>query len=326
MGATTWLLGTRFVGAWALAERFVGAGLRAPEAGLFVAIPSRYRPAWRVAGNETHVAKRGNTMDVAGKVFVVTGAGNGMGREVALALLERGAKVAGLDIKGEWLEETKALATTTAEHFAPFTIDITDRKNVLALPAKVTKALGPVDALVNVAGIIQPFVRINDLEFDAIDHVINVNFHGPLNLIKAFLPGLLERNEAHLVNVSSMGSYAPVPGQTLYGATKAALNLLSEGLRSELTGTTVHLTVIYPGAIGTNIAANSGLSMEGMDTESTRTVVDPKDAGEQIVVAIEKNKKRILIGQDASFMWLLNPISPDLAARTIYQGMKDLLP
>ena len=265
-------------------------------------------------------------MNVAGKVFVVTGAGNGMGREVALALLERGAKVAGLDIKGEWLEETKALATTTAEHFAPFTIDITDRKNVLALPAKVTKALGPVDALVNVAGIIQPFVRINDLEFDAIDHVINVNFHGPLNLIKAFLPGLLERNEAHLVNVSSMGSYAPVPGQTLYGATKAALNLLSEGLRSELTGTTVHLTVIYPGAIGTNIAANSGLSMEGMDTESTRTVVDPKDAGEQIVVAIEKNKKRIVIGQDASFMRLLNRISPDLAARTIYHGMKDLLP
>ena len=96
-------------------------------------------------------------MNVAGKVFVVTGAGNGMGREVALALLERGAKVAGLDIKGEWLEETKALATTTAEHFAPFTIDITDRKNVLALPAKVTKALGPVDALVNVAGIIQLF-------------------------------------------------------------------------------------------------------------------------------------------------------------------------
>jgi short-subunit dehydrogenase len=88
----------------------------------------------------------------------------------------------------------------------------------------------------------------------------------------------------------------------------------------------VHLTVVYPGAIGTNIAANSGLSMEGMDTESTRSVVDPKDAGEQIVVAIEKNKKRILIGQDASFMWLLNRISPDLAARTIYKAMKDLLP
>jgi len=249
-----------------------------------------------------------------------------MGREVALALLERGAKVAGLDIKGEWLEETKTLATTTAEHFAPFTIDITNRKNVLALPAKVTKALGPVDALVNVAGIIQPFVRINDLEFDAIDHVINVNFHGPLNLIKAFLPGLLAQKEANLVNVSSMGSYAPVPGQTLYGATKAALNLLSEGLRSELTGTNVHLTVIYPGAIGTNIAANSGLSMEGMDTESTRTVVDPKDAGEQIVVAIEKNKKRIVIGQDAKTMWALNWVHPDIASNLIYRGMKDLLP
>jgi len=140
------------------------------------------------------------------------------------------------------------------------------------------------------------------------------------------LPGLLERNEAHLVNVSSMGSYAPVPGQTLYGATKAALNLLSEGLRSELTGTNVHLTVIYPGAIGTNIAANSGLSMEGMDTESTRTVVDPKDAGEQIVVAIEKNKKRIVIGQDAKTMWALNWVHPDIASNLIYRGMKDLLP
>lgn len=270
--------------------------------------------------------RRGFTIEITGKVFVVTGAGNGIGREVALDLLARGASVAGLDIKSDWLDETQSLAGKQASRFQAFPIDITDRKKVVALPAKVEKALGLPDGLINVAGIIQPFVRVNDLDFDAIDRVINVNLHGPLNLIKAFLPGLLTRPEAHLVNVSSMGSYAPVPGQTVYGATKAAINLVSEGLRSELMGTSVRVTVVYPGAIGTNIAGNSGLDMSGAGEASTRKVVAPADAGRQIVLAILANKKRITIGQDASALWKINHLSPDLAAGMIYKGMKDLLP
>lgn len=264
-------------------------------------------------------------MDIAGKVFVVTGAGNGMGREVALELLRRGAKVAGLDIKPEWLEETAQMAGAQSKGFIGYPLDITDRKAVAALPAKVEKALGSADSVVNVAGIIQPFVRVNDVPLEAIDRVIDVNLHGPINLIKAFLPGLLAKKEANITNVSSMGSYAPVPGQTVYGASKAALNLLSEGLRSELKETGVHVTVIYPGAIGTNIAANSGLSMEG-GGESTRTMVAAADAGRMIVEAIAADKKRILIGQDATFMWRVNRLSPDTAAGLIYKGMKDLLP
>jgi len=264
-------------------------------------------------------------MDIAGKVFVVTGAGNGIGREVALNLLSRGARVAGLDIKADWLAETQTLAGAHASSFKAFEIDVTDRTKVLTLPQKVEKELGSADALLNVAGIIQPFVRVNDVDFEAIDRVINVNLHGPINLIKAFLPGLLMRPEANLTNVSSMGSYAPVPGQTIYGASKAAINLLSEGLRSELMETHVHVTVVYPGAIGTNIAGNSGLDMSGAG-ESTRKVVKPADAGRIIVDAIAQNKKRILIGQDATFMWRANRFSPDTAAGLIYRGMKDLLP
>lgn len=264
-------------------------------------------------------------MDIAGKVFVVTGAGNGIGREVALNLLSRGGKVAGLDIKSEWLAETTALAGPHHASFVGYNVDITDRKKVLALPQQVEKDVGSADSIVNVAGIIQPFVRVNDVGFDAIDKVIDVNLHGPINLIKAFLPGLLTKSEANITNVSSMGSYAPVPGQTVYGASKAALNLLSEGLRSELTGTTVHVTVVYPGAIGTNIAANSGLDMSGAG-ESARKVVAPADAGRMLVDAIAHNKKRILIGPDATFLWRVNRLSPDMAAGLIYKGMKDLLP
>lgn len=266
-------------------------------------------------------------MDISGKVFVVTGAGNGIGREVALGLLQRGAAVAGLDIKPEWLEQTASLSGSAAGMFAPFTIDISNRRSVKALPKKVEKALGAVDGLINVAGIIQPFVRVNDLDDADIDRVMAVNFTGPLSLIRAFLPGLMARPEATITNVSSMGSYAPVPGQTIYGASKAAINLLSEGLRSELRDTGVTVTVVYPGAIGTNIAANSGLDMAGADAASSeRKVVEPSDAATQIIEAIEANRKRILIGSDATTMWWANRVSPDLAGNLIYQGMKDLLP
>jgi len=264
-------------------------------------------------------------MNIAKKVFVVTGAGNGIGREVTLELLRRGARVAGLDVNKDWLAETASFSGASKDTFSPMVVDITNRKSVLVLPAKVEKALGPVDGLINVAGIIQPFVRVNELEFEAIDRVMGVNFFGPINLIKAFLPGLLGRPEAHLANVSSMGSYAPVPGQTVYGASKAAINLLSEGLRSELRDTNVSVTVIYPGAIGTNIAANSGLAMEASEDAPQRSVVAPADAGKAIVDAVEQNKKRITIGQDAKTMWTLNWIHPDIASNLIYKGMKDLL-
>ena len=269
-------------------------------------------------------------MKVNGKVIVVTGAGNGMGREVVLELLRRGAKVAGLDLKPDWLTETKKLAGDNSQNFFAFEANIADRDRVLALPAEIEKQVGKPDALVNIAGIIQPFVKINELEFDAIDRVMNVNFFGPLNLIKAFLPGLLARPEAHILNVSSMGSYAPVPGQTMYGATKAALNMLTEGLRSELKETNVSLTLVWPGAIGTNISANSGVKFgSGELTEAQKKaaakVTSPALAGKMMVDAIESKAPRIYIGSDAATMGMLTRLSPDFAANLIYKNMKSLL-
>lgn len=266
-------------------------------------------------------------MSLQNKVFVVTGAGNGIGRDVALELVRRGAKVAGVDINPQWLEETKSLAGNASEHFSAHAVNITDRDRVMALPDEVSGIHGPVDGLINVAGIIQPFVRVNDLDFESIDRVMNVNFFGVLNLIKAFLPGLLSRPEAHLVNTSSMGSYAPVPGQTLYGASKAAVNLLTEGLRSELRGTSVAVTLVFPGAIGTNIAGNSGLSMTADSQDSPKMkMVSPAEAARLIVDATEAKKKRILVGSDAKTMYRLTKLNQDFAANLIYQGMKSLLP
>ena len=118
-----------------------------------------------------------------------------------------------------------------------------------------------VDGLLNVAGIIQKFEPFIELDTADIERVLQVNFWGVVNMVRAFLPHLMRRPEAALVNVSSMGAYAPVPGQAAYGASKAAVRLLTEALYAELMDTNVAVTTIFPGAIATNIAQNSGVSI-----------------------------------------------------------------
>jgi NAD(P)-dependent dehydrogenase (short-subunit alcohol dehydrogenase family) len=197
-------------------------------------------------------------LKVQGKTIVVTGGGNGIGRELVLNLLGRGARVAAVDISEAGLAETAAKAAA-GEKLSTHTLSITDRLSVEALPESVIAKHGQVDGLINCAGIIQPFVRLKDLEYDAIERVMNVNFWGVVHMVKTFLPILLTRPVGHILNISSMGGFCPVPGQTIYGASKAAVKLLTEGLYAECLGTNVAVTVAFPGAIATNISKNSGV-------------------------------------------------------------------
>ncbi|MFT3895323.1 MAG: SDR family NAD(P)-dependent oxidoreductase [Anaerolineales bacterium] len=267
-------------------------------------------------------------MKVQNKVIVVTGGGNGMGREIVLNLLSKGASVAAIDINETALQETVKLAGERKEKLATFVVNITDKAAVEALPGKVIARFGTVDGIINNAGIIQPFVRLNDLKFDAIERVLDVNLYGVLYMVKAFLPDLLKRPEAHVVNVSSMGGFLPVPGQTVYGASKAAVKLLTEGLYAELLNTNVKVTLVYPGAIGTNIAANSGVSISaGADSaEASNKSLAPDKAAEIIVDAIEKDRYSVLVGSDARFMDFIYRLNPKNAAEFIYKQMKSLLP
>src|SRR5690606_411475 len=200
-------------------------------------------------------------MNVRGKVIVVTGAGSGIGRALTHKLLEEGARVAAVDLNEAALRETAELAGGRRDRVSTHVVNVSDRDAVDALPGAVIEAHGAVDGLINNAGIIQPFVRLKDLPYEAIERVVNVNLYGVVYMTKAFLPHLLERPVAHIVNISSMGGFFPVPGQTLYGASKAGVKLLTEGLYAELIDTNVRVTVVFPGAIATNITSNSGLAM-----------------------------------------------------------------
>ncbi len=146
-------------------------------------------------------------MDIRGKTFVVTGGGSGMGRELTLLLLKKGARVAALDINETTLKETAALAGDVQGRLSLHVLNIADREAVAAFPEAVIQAHGAVDAIINNAGIIQRFVLVNDLEYKDIERVVNVNFWGVVNVTKTFLPYLLQRPEAYIVNTSSMGGY-----------------------------------------------------------------------------------------------------------------------
>lgn len=266
-------------------------------------------------------------MILSNKVVVITGGGNGMGRELTLQLLQKGARVAAIDVNETNLRETASLAGSNAINLSLHQLDISNREAVLALPDEIFKIHGEVDVLFNNAGIIQPFVRINDLDFSTIEHVMNVNFYGVLNMTKAFLPHLKNRPEAYIANTSSMGGYLPVPGQGIYGASKAAVKLMTEALYAELLNTNVRVSVIYPGAIGTNITANSGVKMEipeGMSEKQMKTL-SPSQAAAIIIKGIENNNPRILVGGDAKFMDKLCRIAPVFATKFIAKQMRALL-
>ena len=263
-------------------------------------------------------------MKVNEKVVLVTGAGSGMGREFTKELIKRGATVVAVDMREDTLTETKQLV---GGKIHTFVLDVTDQAAVSALPEKVKQSVGDVDILINNAGIIQPFIPIKDLTMEQAQKVMNVNFYGPFAMLKAFLPTLLSRPEAHILNVSSMGAYAPVPGQSLYGASKAAVKLLTEGLRSELLDTKVGVTVAFPGAVATNITTNSGLAMPANSDEQSAKFksLEPQVAAQIMVDAIESGKARVTVGKDATTMDRLSRLNPVMAANMIYKQMKSLL-
>ncbi|MEN9412309.1 MAG: hypothetical protein RIQ92_746 [Actinomycetota bacterium] len=258
-------------------------------------------------------------MKLNNKVVLVTGAGSGMGRELTLELVRRGASVVAVDIHQSAVEETARMA---GKDVKIFTLDLSDRAAIFDLPAKT----GDIDCLINNAGIIQPFLHVKDLPIEKAEKVLNVNFYGTLAMVQAFLPGLMKRPEAHILNVSSMGAYAPVPGQSVYGASKAAVKLLTEGLRSELLDTNVGVTIAFPGAVATNILENSGIDAPKISGDASAfKQTSASAAAITMLDAIEQNKARVTIGKDAKMMDRLSRVNPVFAANLIYKQMKSLL-
>lgn len=233
-----------------------------------------------------------------------------------------------MDLNAEALAGTATLAAAPGR-LSTHEVNVTDAERVRSLVDEVVAEHGQVDGLLNVAGIIQRFVPFVELSHADIERVMGVNFWGVVNMLQAFLPILRTRPAAAVVNVSSMGGFLPVPGQTVYGASKAAVKLLTEGLRAEMRGTNLAVSVVFPGAVGTDITRNSGVSIPGApnadSAEATHKTTSPKDAAETIIKGMEKGSYRIFVGRDAVMMDALTRLAPLRAMEMISKQMAHLI-
>lgn len=266
-------------------------------------------------------------MKAKGKHFIVTGGGKGIGRAMVLQLLSKGARVTIVDLDETAMNETWQLAGPRQEQLSTECLNVAEREAVEAFAAKLTSGENTVDALINNAGIIQPFVPVNELSHGKIEQIMQVNFYGTVYMTKAFLPHLMQRPEAHIMNVGSMGGFIPFPGQTIYSASKAAVKLFTEGLYAELLGTSVGVSIAMPGAVNTHIAANSGVEVQlegGAQNSQSYKMLEADVAAAQILDAIERNKARLLVGKDAGFLDAFYRLMPSRAIRFIAAKMRKM--
>lgn len=244
---------------------------------------------------------------VKDKLAVVTGAGSGIGRALAVALAARGARLALADINPGALAETAAMLPQPA-----FTqvLDVADREAVYAFAEAVRAQCGDVHVVINNAGVAVS-QTINEVSYEDFEWLMGINFWGVVHGTKAFLPGLLAQDEGVVVNVSSVFGLIAVPTQGTYNAAKFAVRGFTECLRHELAGTRVRAISVHPGGIRTNIARSARFHTDPRGNRDQAKSVrnfdklartSPEAAAETIVRGIEQGRARVLIGMDAQII------------------------
>lgn len=263
---------------------------------------------------------------VSGKVAVVTGAGSGIGRALAVELDRRGARVSGSDVDEAGLKETAGLLRGEM-HTA--VVDAGDRDAVVAYAGQVHDHFGTVHQVVNNAGIA---FTAPVLESDWADYerVLRVNLNGVIHGTQAFLPHLVASGDGHVVNISSLNGYLAQPGLSHYCAAKFAVRGFTETLRAEmlLAGHPVKVSVVHPGGVATAISANalewaraSGMEVTAAHEARQRTYTEkllklPATKAATIIVdGIEKGRPRIRVGNDAVAVDRLVRLAPATATR-----------
>ncbi|MEW6735037.1 MAG: SDR family NAD(P)-dependent oxidoreductase [Acidobacteriota bacterium] len=180
-------------------------------------------------------------------IVFITGATSGFGEAIARRLVQDGAFVISV---GRRSERLKALQTELGEQIFPLTLDVRNRrvveKTIATLPDKFTA----VDVLVNNAGLALGLEPAHQAQLDDWDEMVDTNIKGLIYCTRALLPGMVERNSGHIVNLGSIAAEFPYPGGNIYGATKAFVHQFSLNLRADLLGTGVRVTDIEPGLCG----------------------------------------------------------------------------
>jgi NAD(P)-dependent dehydrogenase (short-subunit alcohol dehydrogenase family) len=272
-----------------------------------------------------------------GTTAVITGAGSGIGRATALLAAERGSRLVLTDVSAETLEETVRLVTesggTVAHHEA---FDIRDVDAVNDFAARSHDITGSVDVVMNIAGI-STWGRIQDLSIEHWRRTIDIDLMGPIHVLAAFVPPMIEaRRGGHVVNVSSAAGLFGLPIHAPYSAAKFGLRGVSEVLRFDLAPYRIGVTLVCPGAVDTPLVGT--VDIVGVDRDDPKVIkavdtfarhaASPEKAAAAIVRGVEKGRYLVYTSQDIRLLhWTQRyvPFAYNLLMRVFNQRARALL-
>lgn len=268
--------------------------------------------------------------DFNGRVAAITGAGSGIGRALAEELARRGCHLALSDIDEAGLAETVGRCEGRGVKVTSELVDVADRDAVHAWADHVVADHGKVNVIVNNAGVALG-ASVATMSYDDLDWLMGINFWGVVHGTKAFLPHLKASGEGHVVNISSVFGLVSIPSQSAYNAAKFGVRGFTDALRIELDieDVGVSSTTVHPGGIKTAIAANARMdeSVAGFSGDHAREFdklarTTPEKAAKQILTAVERNRRRALIGPDAKVFDLVSRLPAGLYQRALVQGTR----
>jgi len=233
---------------------------------------------------------------IRGRVAAITGGARGIGLSIATALSRKGARVAIGDLDLELAEQA---AERLGGGAVAFDLDVTDRDSFTAFVDSAEKALGPLDVLVNNAGIMPagPFLEESD---ETAMRQFDINVHGVILGMKIVLPRMLERRRGHVVNIASQAGKGGFPGIASYCGTKHAVVGISEAVRGELRETPIEFTVVMPAFVNTEL-------ISGADRPRAVKVAEPEDVANAVVAALEVPKFDVHVPKSTGTIgWVMN--------------------
>ena len=258
---------------------------------------------------------------IQGKVAAVTGAGSGIGQQIAILLAKEGCHLALSDINEVGLAATVKLLKNSNVKVTTQKVDVSKLEQVSAWAKAAEKDHGQVNIIVNNAGVAMGST-VEGMSYADIEWMMGINFWGVVYGTKEFLPLLKKSGDGHIVNISSLFGLTSQPTQSAYNASKFAVRGFTESLRQELDMQKcgVSSTCVHPGGIRTNIAnaARQSDSVGSLGLNIDKTIADmnkvlripPETAARQIIQAIRHDQRRLLIGNDAKALDLMQRLMP----------------
>jgi short-subunit dehydrogenase len=241
-------------------------------------------------------------------VAVVTGAASGIGRALAVKLA--GENIRGIaisDVNETGLNETAQMIEAFGARVSKYVVNVANRVEMENFVRAVVTDHGYATHVINNAGV-SLFGDVEEVSFEDIEWLMNINFWGVVYGTKLFLPILRQQKSAHLINISSVFGFIGPPGNAAYSASKFAVRGFTESLRHELADSNIAVSLVHPGGIRTNIANSGKLGASASEAERRATVnmfneqmtpTSPEKAAEVILRGIKRREPRILIGADA---------------------------